>query len=130
MVSLDSCSLAHPPIALAVLWVVGLRTTHPRVVGDLVVIPDSNQRRGLGDRLQVHVGARECVAQPVVAQRQGLRSRLQTRPAHRLVGPRVRLLLTVLVEIVTHVQPKVEAAAHGTAARGSTKGVEVAPCPA
>lgn len=76
-------------------------------------------------RLQVGVCAVQRVAQAIIVERHSLALWPQPRPAHCLRCAWVRLLLSILIHVVSYVQPKVE----GHSARCLGKSIEVAPRP-
>ncbi len=107
--------LAGGPVALVGLVVLG--AAGPGVVRGLVVVPGGDPRDGSVEGLQVGVGLVLRVALPVVGQAHHLVARLVgADDAVRLaVGVLPR---AVLVDVVAHVQHRVEVAAGGEVAVG------------
>ncbi len=133
-------TLSGAPVSLASLWLVILCSARVGVVGNVVVVPRSNQRRcgreglreGVGSggsaaggkaaagtwggnqrgsiRLQVCILTRERVPLPVLLQGEQLAHWPHPVPPHRLLHVRVMALL-VLVDEVAQVKPEVEARA-------------------
>ena len=92
-----------------------LGAARPRVVGDLVVVPDGDDRRGRVQGLQVRVGLVTGVPDAVVGEGDDLVGR-RVRPYDLVAG--AVLAGAVLVDVVAEVQPRVQVAARGQMAVG------------
>ena len=98
---------AHEPVALFVLHLVVLGAVGPGVVGDLVVVPDADERVEAVDLLEVGIGLVLGVADPVVGQGGDLLVG-PYRPRRGEAGSVAVGAVRVLVEVVAEVEHRVQ----------------------
>ncbi len=107
VIGLQGDALAGFPIAFVLIGVVILCPIAPGIIGDLVVVPDGDPRRGGVGRLQVRIGFIKRVALAVIVQRDDLGRGVDdpTKPRRDFAAIAID---AIFIDVIAQMQHRIE----------------------